>query len=191
MKKPTPANLKRIAKAVREILLAIGEDPDRDGLRDTPARIARMYREVFEGLRTDPRQTLRAKFDEDHHEIVVAKNVSFYSFCEHHLLPFVGVAHIAYMPHGKIIGISKLARLVDALAKRPQVQERLTSRIADLLMEELRPSGVAVILEAEHMCMSVRGVKKPGSKIVTSAMRGVFRTNLATRSETMALIRGG
>jgi GTP cyclohydrolase IA len=182
-------NRKKIEKAVRDILIAIGENPARDGLRKTPLRIARMYEEVFSGLRENPAKHLVAQFNEKHHEIVIVKDIQFHSFCEHHLLPFRGRAHIAYIPNGKIVGLSKIARVVDAFAKRPQVQERLTSQIADLLMEKLKPKGVAVILEAEHTCMTVRGIVKPGSSVVTSAMRGVFRSNLATRSEAMSLIR--
>jgi GTP cyclohydrolase I len=180
----------RIAAAVREILAAAGEDPDREGLRDTPHRVARMYAELFRGLHQDPREHLRKCFTEKYDEIVLVKDIEFESMCEHHLLPFMGQAHVAYLPRGKIVGLSKLARVVDVVAHRPQVQERMTEQIADLLMEELDPKGVAVILEAAHTCMTIRGIHKPNSICTTSAMRGVFRTNLSTRSEVMALIYG-
>ncbi len=180
----------RIEAAVREILLAVGEDPDREGLRETPARVARMYAEVFAGLRDDPRVHLRKTFTQKYDEILVERDIRFDSFCEHHLLPFFGKAHVAYLPKGKIVGLSKLARVVEALARRPQVQERMTEELADLLMEELEPRGVAVILEATHTCMTVRGVRKYDSVCTTSAMRGSFRDSAATRSELMALIYG-
>lgn len=178
----------KIATGVRMILEAIGEDPDRDGLRDTAARVARMYAEVFQGLHLDPRHFLTALFDEQHDEMVVVKDIPFYSMCEHHLLPFHGTAHVAYLPSGKVVGLSKIARVVEAFAQRPQVQERLTSQVADLLMETLHAHGVAVVIEATHTCMTMRGVKKPGSATLTSAMRGAFKTDQATRSEFMALI---
>lgn len=183
---------KKIETAVRMILEAIGEDPDREGLRDTPARVARMYEEIFCGLEQDPREHLQILFDEGHEEMVLVKDIPFYSMCEHHLLPFFGKAHVAYIPRGgKITGLSKLARTVETIAKRPQLQERLTGAIADMIMECLNPQGVLVVVEAEHMCMTMRGVKKPGSLTVTSAVRGVFKTSEATRAEVMALIRGG
>ena len=180
----------RIEAAVREVLLAVGEDPDREGLRETPARVGRMYGELFAGLHTEPRQLLRRTFTQKYDEMVLVRDIEFASTCEHHLLPFVGKAHIAYLPAGKIVGLSKLPRVVEALAHRPQVQERMTEELADLLMEELKPRGVAVILEATHSCMTIRGVRKPSSVCTTSAMRGTFRENQATRNELMALIYG-
>ena len=180
----------RIEAAVREILLAVGEDPEREGLQETPARVARMYGELFRGLHGDPRQLLQKTFTQKYDEMVLERDIEFASICEHHLLPFLGKAHIAYLPAGKIVGLSKLARVVEMLAHRPQVQERMTEELADLLMEELEPRGVGVILEAAHTCMTIRGVRKPGSICTTSAMRGVFRENQATRSELMALIYG-
>jgi GTP cyclohydrolase I len=181
----------RIRAAVREILLAVGEDPDREGLRETPERVARMYAEMFAGVHKDPRQFLQKTFTQKYDEMVLVKDIGFASMCEHHLLPFVGRAHIAYLPKGKIIGLSKPARVVEVLARRPQVQERMTEEIADLLMDQLDAKGVAVILEATHTCMTTRGVRKPDSVCTTSAMRGVFRTNPSTRAELMALIYGG
>jgi GTP cyclohydrolase IA len=178
----------KIATGVRMILEAIGEDPAREGLRDTAARVARMYAEVFQGLHLDPRQFLSTRFDEQHDEMVLVKDIPFYSMCEHHLLPFHGTAHVAYLPSGKVVGLSKIARVVEALAQRPQVQERLTSQIADLLMDGLAARGVAVVMEATHTCMTMRGVKKPGSITLTSAMRGAFKTDAASRSEFMSLI---
>ncbi len=183
-------DLERIARAVREILLAVGENPDREGLRDTPMRVARMYAELFGGLYQDPRCHLDKYFVEKYDEIVVVKGISFESMCEHHLLPFHGQAHVAYIPNGKIVGLSKLARVLELLAHRPQVQERLTEQLADLLMEELEPKGVAVIMEATHTCMTIRGIRKPTSVCTTSAMRGVFKSNLSTRTELMSLIYG-
>jgi GTP cyclohydrolase IA len=180
----------RIEAAVREILFAVGEDPDREGLQETPARVARMYAELFSGLHGDPRQLLAKTFTQKYDEMVLERDIEFASTCEHHLLPFFGKAHIAYLPAGKIVGLSKLARVVEVLAHRPQVQERMTEELADLLMEELEPRGVGVILEASHTCMTIRGVRKPGALCTTSAMRGVFRENQATRSELMALIYG-
>lgn len=182
---------KRIERAVREILEAIGEDPDRDGLVRTPERIAKMYvDEVFTGLRDDPSRHLTVTFEADHDEMVMVRDIALTSMCEHHLVPFMGKAHVAYIPNndGRVTGLSKLARLVDAYAKRPQVQERLTSQIADALVDELNPTGVLVMIEAEHFCMSMRGVKKPGSLTITSAVRGLFKTNVATRAEAMSLI---
>jgi GTP cyclohydrolase I len=183
-------DLERIARAVREILLAVGENPDRDGLRDTPMRVARMYAELFGGLYQDPRCHLDKYFVEKYDEIVLVKGISFESMCEHHLLPFHGQAHVAYIPNGKIVGLSKLARVLELLAHRPQVQERLTEQLADLLMQELEPKGVAVIMEATHTCMTIRGIRKPTSVCTTSAMRGVFKSNLSTRTELMSLIYG-
>lgn len=186
-----PANqmdLERIERAVREILIAVGEDPNRDGLRDTPSRVARMYAEVFQGLHQDPEEHLATMFDEDHHEMVILRDVSFNSMCEHHLMPFQGSAHIAYIPGGYLLGLSKLARLVDVFAHRPQVQERLTSQIADVLAKRLHVKGCAVVIEAVHTCMTCRGVKKPGSIMVTSALRGMMHTNAATRAEVLALL---
>jgi GTP cyclohydrolase I len=185
-----PVDLPRIAAAVREILAAVGEDPDREGLRETPARVARMYAELFRGLHQDPRTHLRKCFTEKYDEIVLVKDIDFESMCEHHLLPFMGQAHIAYLPKGKIVGLSKLARVVEVVSHRPQVQERMTEQVADLLMEELEAKGVAVVLEASHSCMTIRGIHKPNSLCTTSAMRGVFKSNLSTRAELMALIYG-
>jgi GTP cyclohydrolase I len=181
----------RIERAVREILIAVGEDPDREGLRETPARVARMYGELFAGLRQDPREHLRKAFEEKYDEIVLVRDISFHSICEHHLLPFTGQAHIGYLPDGRVLGLSKLARLVEVVARRPQVQERLTETIADLLVEEIGAKGVAVVVEAVHTCMTIRGVRKPGSVAVTSAMKGLFRSNLSSRAEVMTLIYGG
>ncbi len=188
---PVPMDMPRLEAAVREILIAIGENPDREGLIETPARVARMYAEIFSGLHTDPTVHLQKTFTQTHDEMVLVKDIEFSSCCEHHLVPFLGQAHIGYLPSGKVIGLSKLARVVDAIAKRPQVQERMTEQIADLIMDELQPRGVGVILEATHMCMTIRGVKKPGAKTITSAMRGTFRTNAMTRNELMALVNRG
>jgi GTP cyclohydrolase IA len=187
---PTGADLPRIERAVREILAAVGEDPDREGLLEPPARVARMYAELLSGLHEDPRQHLKKFFQEKYDEIVLVRDISFNSLCEHHLLPFIGQAHIGYMPNGRVIGLSKLARVVESVARRPQVQERMTETIADLLVEELDAKGVAVVIEASHSCMTVRGVRKPGSLCVTSAMKGIFRSNLSSRSEVMTLIYG-
>lgn len=186
-------DLERIHAAVREILLAIGENPDRDGLLETPARVARMYAEVFSGLREQPGDHLKVVFDTDHDEMVMVRDIDLYSMCEHHLIPFMGKAHVAYIPDsdGTVTGLSKLARLVDAYAKRPQVQERLTTQIADEMERSLKPRGVLVVIEAEHLCMSMRGVSKPGATTVTSAVRGLFRENPATRLEAMRLIERG
>jgi len=180
----------RIEQAVRMIIEAIGEDPEREGLCGTPRRVAEMYEEVFAGLSQDPRPLLQVGFEEEHHEMVILRDIPFHSMCEHHLLPFYGVAHIGYIPKGRVVGISKIARVVEVLARRPQLQERLTSQIADVIDEVLVPSGVGVVLEATHLCMIMRGVKKPGSLVVTSANRGIFRTRLATREEFIALVRG-
>ena len=180
----------RVAAAVREILIGIGEDPDRDGLQDTPARVARAYAEMFTGLEGSAAEVLSTTFELGHDEMVLVRDIEVWSTCEHHLLPFTGVAHVAYIPSGgKITGLSKLARLVDVYAKRPQVQERLTSEVADALVEHLQPQGVMVVIECEHLCMTMRGVRKPGSKTVTSAVRGVLQ-NPATRAEAMGLIIG-
>ena len=181
----------RVARAVREILEAIGEDPAREGLRETPRRIAEMYEELFAGLHQDPREVLTTGFQESHREMVILKNIPFYSLCEHHFLPFHGRAHVGYVPEGRIAGASKIARAVDILARRPQLQERLTGQIADAIMEGLSPDGVAVVIEAEHLCMTMRGVQKPGTTLVTSAIRGGFRRRAVTRSEFLALVRGG
>ena len=186
-----PVDLKRIAAAVREILAAVGEDPDREGLRETPDRVARMYEEMFSGLRKDPAAVLRKTFTEKYDEMVLVKNIGFESMCEHHLLPFFGKAHIAYLPNGHIVGLSKLARIVEILSRRPQVQERMTEDLADLVMQELDARGVGVVLEASHTCMSIRCIRKADSLCTTSAMRGVFQSNLSTRSEFMALIQTG
>jgi GTP cyclohydrolase IA len=182
----------RIERAVREILEAIGEDPEREGLVDTPARVARMYEEIFEGMRVDPSEYLQTQFETDHDEMVMVRDIPMYSACEHHLLPWIGKAHVAYIPSddGRVTGLSKLARLVDAYAKRPQVQERLTSQIADELDRSLMPKGVMVVIEAEHLCMTMRGIRKPGATTVTSAVRGLFRQNVATREEAMRFIQG-
>ncbi len=180
----------RIERAVREILAAVGDDPDREGLRETPARVARMYGELFSGLHTDPKIYLEKFFTEKYDEVVLVRDIEFSSTCEHHLMPFMGKAHIGYLPAGKVIGLSKLARVVEAVARRPQVQERMTEEIAELLVSELDARGVAVVVEATHTCMTVRGVRKPGSLCVTSAMKGIFRSNLSTRAEVMQLIYG-
>ena len=186
------AQLDAIANAVRTILEGIGEDVQREGLRDTPQRVARMYGEVFGGLTVNPADVVSTVFDdENHEEMVMVKDIPFYSMCEHHLIPFHGKAHVAYLPKGRLTGLSKMARLVEAFAKRPQLQERLTTQIADTLMESLAPHGVMVVVEAEHLCMSMRGVKKPGSITVTSAVRGAFCDRDATRSEAFSLIYGG
>lgn len=180
----------RVAAAVRELLAAIGEDVDRDGLRETPDRVARMWAEVAAGLHEDPRRHLRVTFEAGHDEMVMVRDIPMYSCCEHHLLPWVGVAHVAYIPNddGRVTGLSKLARLVDGFARRPQVQERLTTQIADTLDVTLQPKGVMVVIEAEHLCMSMRGVRKPGAMTVTSAVRGLFRTNESTRHEAMRFV---
>ncbi len=180
----------RIERAVREILAAVGEDPNREGLRETPGRVARMYAELFSGLQEDPRVHLRKFFTEKYDEMVLVRDISFNSMCEHHMLPFSGVAHIGYIPNGKVVGLSKLARVVEVVSHRPQVQERMTEEIANLLIEELDVKGVAVVIEATHTCMTIRGVRKPGSICVTSAMKGIFRSNLSSRSEVMTLIYG-
>jgi GTP cyclohydrolase I len=183
-------DLMRIERAVREILIAVGENPDREGLVETPARVARMYAEMFSGLKVDPREHTRKFFTEQYDEVVLVRDISFCSMCEHHLLPFIGHAHVAYIPNGKVIGLSKIARVVEVISRRPQVQERMTEDIANLLVEELDAKGVAVVIEASHSCMTIRGVRKPGSSMVTSAMKGLFRSNLSTRAEVMQLIYG-
>lgn len=181
--------MKKIEKAVRDILEAIGEDPDREGLKCTPERVARFYQEAFAGLHEDPSEYLAVQFTENHEEMIIVKDIPIYSICEHHLLPFVGHAHIAYIPcHGKVTGLSKLARVAEAYARRPQLQERLTSQIADAINKMLDTRGVLVVIEAEHMCMTIRGIKKPGSRTVTSAVRGIFQKNPATRAEAFSLI---
>jgi GTP cyclohydrolase I len=181
----------RIEKAVREILSAIGEDLNRDGLKDTPARVARMYGELLAGMHDDPNTHISRVFNENYDEIVLLRDIPFYSICEHHLMPFIGSAHVAYLPSGKILGVSKLARIVDCFARRLQTQERLTYQIADCLMSNLKPLGVAVVLEAAHSCMTIRGIKKPGSVMVTSAVRGLFRKDPRSRNEIMSLIHHG
>lgn len=186
----TPVDVERIARAVREILEAVGEDPDRDGLLRTPARVAEMYAEVLSGLHEDPAAHLNVTFEANHDEMVMVKDIPIYSLCEHHLVPFHGHAHVAYIPgrDGRITGLSKLARLCDGFARRPQVQERLTTQVADALVDALEPRGVLVVIEAEHLCMGMRGVRKPGAITVTSAVRGIFKENASTRSEAMGLI---
>jgi len=181
-------DLGRIERAVREILIAIGENPERSSLIETPARVARMYAELFEGLHSNPGNHLHKVFEESYDELVLVRDISFNSMCEHHLLPFMGVAHIGYLPDGKITGLSKLARVVDEISRRPQVQERMTHQIADLVNDELHAKGVVVVLEATHTCMTIRGIRKPGSLTVTSAVRGLFKTNQSSRAEAMALI---
>jgi GTP cyclohydrolase I len=179
----------KIIKAVHSILEAIGEDPEREGLLDTPRRVADMYEEIFAGIQTDPGDYLSVGFEERHKEMVVLRDIPFNSVCEHHLLPFVGKAHVGYIPAGRIVGLSKLARVVEGFARRPQLQERLTSQIADTIVEAINPTGVGVVIEAQHFCMVLRGVKKPGSTMVTSAMRGIFKTNPPTRAEFLQFIR--
>ncbi|NNV05762.1 GTP cyclohydrolase I FolE [Geobacillus sp. C56-T2] len=183
-------NIAQIEYAVRLILEAIGEDPNREGLVDTPKRVAKMYAEVFAGLNEDPKQHFQTVFSEEHEELVLVKDIPFYSMCEHHLVPFFGVAHVAYIPReGKVTGLSKLARAVEAVARRPQLQERITATVADSIVETLEPYGVMVVVEAEHMCMTMRGVKKPGAKTVTTAVRGVFETDANARAEVLSLIK--
>jgi len=182
-------NHEQIEHAVRLILEAIGEDPNREGLLETPKRVARMYAEVFSGLNEDPKEHFKTIFGEEHEELVLVKDIPFYSMCEHHLIPFFGVAHVAYIPRGgRVTGLSKLARAVEAVARRPQLQERITSTIADSIVESLHPHGVMVVVEAEHMCMTMRGIKKPGAKTVTSAVRGVFESDQSARAEVLSLI---
>ncbi|WP_437187632.1 GTP cyclohydrolase I FolE [Planctomicrobium sp. SH668] len=185
-----PVDQPRIERAVREILAAIGEDPDREGLLETPARVARMYAELFSGLHSDPARHLQKTFEENYDELVLIRDISFNSMCEHHLLPFIGVAHVGYIPKGNVVGISKLARIVEEISHRPQVQERMTQQVADLLVQELDPKGAIVVIEAEHSCMNIRGIRKPGAMTITSAVRGLFRKNESSRSEAMSLIYG-
>lgn len=179
----------RIEAAVRELLYAIGEDPGREGLIDTPRRIADAYSEVFSGLNENPLEILAVSFEEQHNEMIILRDIPFFSMCEHHLLPFHGAAHVAYIPYSRVVGVSKIARLVDAAARRPQLQERFTSQVADWLMDVLEPEGTAVAVEAEHLCMTMRGVKKAGSKMITSAMRGTFKSQSDTRNEFLSLVR--
>ncbi len=186
----TGADLDRIQAATRELLVAVGVDPDAEGVLETPRRIAEMYAEVFSGMWMDPAAFLEVGFDEAHDEMVILRDIPFYSMCEHHLLPFHGAAHVGYIPDGRVVGVSKLARVVEAFARRPQLQERLTGQIADCIMSALRPDGVAVVVEAEHLCMTMRGVRKPGSKMVTSAVRGHFRDRDRTRAEFLSLVHG-
>ncbi len=183
-------DLARIKTAVIEMMQALGEDPARDGLSDTPRRIAEMYAEVFGGMWKDPKDYLKVVFEVAHDEMVILRNIPFYSMCEHHFLPFHGEAHVGYIPDGRVVGISKLARVVEGYARRPQIQEQLTSQVAEAIMEVLLPDGVAVVIEAEHLCMTMRGVKKPGSRMVTSAMRGDFRQSAVTRGEFLSLVHG-
>ncbi len=190
-KRPKNIDSERIRKAVVEILSAIGEDVDREGLRDTPDRVARMYAELCGGMYEDPKKHLKSIFTENYDEIVLLRDIPFYSLCEHHILPFIGEAHVAYMPTGKVLGVSKLARIVDCFAHRLQTQERLTGQIADYLMENLKPMGVAVVLHASHNCMTIRGIKKPGSMMVTSALRGLFKKDARSRNEVLSLMHHG
>jgi GTP cyclohydrolase I len=185
---PGKVDHRRIEKAVREILIAVGEDPDREGLIKTPSRVARAYAELMAGLSDNPRRHLKTVFHERYDEVVLLRDIEFHSLCEHHLLPFTGRAHVAYLPGGKVVGLSKLARLVEGYARRPQVQERLTTQIADALMEELAPAGAACVIEATHTCMTIRGAKKHGSTMVTSALRGVFKDNASSRHEILSLM---
>ncbi len=186
----SPVDLERIRRAVREILIAVGEDPDREGLLETPDRVARMYAEVFAGMHQDPRVHLRKVFTQKYDEMVIVRDIRFESFCEHHLLPFTGKAHVAYIPQGKVVGLSKIPRVIDSLSRRPQLQEKLTEEVADLIMTELDAQGVAVVMEASHSCMTIRGVHKPDSSMVTSALRGICKDKPATRAEVLALIMG-
>jgi GTP cyclohydrolase I len=190
VKQQAKVDLPRMERAVREILAAVGEDPDRDGLLETPSRVARMYAELFMGLHLDPGRHLKKVFTEQYDELVLVRDINFNSMCEHHLLPFIGVAHVGYLPRGKVVGLSKLARVVEEVSHRPQVQERMTHQIADLLQLELDPKGVVVVIEASHSCMTIRGVRKPGSLTITSAVRGLFKTNHSSRAEVMAFIQG-
>jgi GTP cyclohydrolase IA len=190
-KKQIGVDAERIKKAVLEILEAVGENPNREGLKATPDRVARMYAELLSGMNEDPREHLKSAFTENYDEIVLLRDIPFYSMCEHHLMPFIGKAHVAYLPAGRVLGGSKLARIVDCFARRLQLQERLTAQIADSLMEGLKPLGVAVVLEASHSCMTIRGIKKPGSVMVTSAVRGTFKKDPRSRNEVMSLLRNG
>jgi len=180
-----------VQRAVQDLIRALGEDPDREGLRDTPRRISQMYAEILAGLDVDPAEFLSVQFGNGYDEMVILRDIPFYSMCEHHFLPFHGVAHVGYIPDGRVVGISKIARVVEAFAKRPQLQERLTAQVADCIMRAVKPDGVAVVVEAEHLCMTMRGVRKPGSRMVTSAMRGGFRKQSVTRAEFLSLVQGG
>jgi GTP cyclohydrolase I len=186
--KKAKVDIERIKKAVTEILTAVGENVQREGIRETPGRVAQMYSELLAGMREDPKKHLRSVFSENYDEIVLLRDVPFYSICEHHLMPFIGKAHVAYLPKGTVLGVSKLARVVDCFARLLQVQERLTDQIADFIMESLKPKGVAVVLEASHSCMTIRGIKKPGSVMVTSSLRGIFRKDPKSRSEVLGLM---
>lgn len=190
--RPQGVDQPRAEAAIRELLIAVGEDPDREGLRDTPARVARAYAEIFAGLYIDPDSVLDKTFDEQHRELVLVKDIPIFSSCEHHLVPFHGVAHVGYIPGetGRVTGLSKLARVVDLYARRPQVQERLTAQVADAIVRKLNPRGVIVVIEAEHLCMGMRGIRKPGSRTTTSAVRGQFQTSPSSRAEALSLIRG-
>jgi len=190
-KRSAKVDTERIKKAVSEILSAIGEDVKREGIKDTPERVAAMYAELLSGMREDPKEHLRKVFIEDYDEIVLLRDIPFYSICEHHLMPFIGSAHVAYLPAGSVLGVSKLARIVDCFARRLQVQERLTDQIADFIMDSLKPRGVAVVLEASHSCMTIRGIKKPGSVMVTSSLRGIFKRDPKSRSEVLSLMHNG
>ena len=189
--KDKKVDIERVEKAVTEILLAIGEDVEREGLKGTPMRVARMYAELLAGMQEEPKEHLRSAFTENYDEIVLLRDISFYSICEHHLMPFIGTAAVAYLPSGVVLGVSKLARIVDCFTRRLQVQERLTNQIADFIMNSLKPRGVAVVLEASHSCMTIRGIKKPGSVMVTSALRGIFKSDPKSRSEVMSLMHKG
>ena len=190
-KNEAKVDTERIKKAVKEILLAVGEDVERDGLKGTPERVARMYAELLAGMYEDPKKHIRNVFTENYDEVVLLRDIPFYSICEHHLMPFIGSAHVAYLPSGTVLGVSKLARIVDCFTRRLQVQERLTNQIADFIMNSLKPRGVAVVLEASHSCMTIRGVKKPGSVMVTSALRGIFKKDPRSRNEIMSLMHKG
>ncbi len=190
-KKSKKVDTQRIEKAVKEILLAIGEDTKREGIKGTPGRVARMYAELLGGMHDDPKVYLRSVFTENYDEIVLLRDIPFYSICEHHMMPFIGSAHVAYLPSGMVLGVSKLARIVDCFARRLQTQERLTYQIADFIMDSLKPQGVTVVLEASHSCMTIRGIRKPGSVMVTSALRGIFKRDPKSRSEVLSLIRNG
>lgn len=188
--KTGPVDFPRMERAVRELLAAVGEDPNREGLLETPGRVARMYAELFSGLHLDPGRHLKKTFTEQYDELVLIRDITFNSMCEHHLLPFIGVAHVGYLPRGKVVGLSKLARVVEEVSKRPQVQERMTQTICELIQTELDPKGVIVVIEASHSCMTIRGIRKPGSLTITSAVRGLFKTNTSSRAEVLALING-
>ena len=190
-KKRKTVDTERIRKAAKEILLALDEDTEREGLKKTPERVARMYAELLGGMYEDPKKHIRSIFTENYDEIVLLRNIPFYSMCEHHLMPFIGSAHVAYLPSGTVLGVSKLARIVDCFARRLQTQERLTYQIADFIMNSLKPQGVAVVLEASHSCMTIRGIKKPGSVMVTSALRGIFKKDPRSRNEVMSLMHNG